>query len=240
MRTSEHLLALAIQDTSTGLEFLGAQEVCEGNGHRVRRARCDGLSDAGLLLLLLLGRATRSWALLRLARSTLRLSSWLSLLLRLLLLCLGAGHHGSALLLHLLLDTLQNLLDGDALLLGLLLDLGLEVPLRLDLVLLDDLDLLGRGLLARRELHARRQLDRDGNALTGPGHRHAAGGRHRSRHGGRVERVCGVGGRIGAWVVKRRKVHNRQTMLWWLCWCCEPEGRRRRRRRRRRRSEGGG
>lgn len=190
MRTSEHLLALAIQDTSTGLEFLGAQEVCESNGDRVGRARCDGLSDAGLLLLLLLlGRATRSWALLRLARSTLRLASCLSLLLRLLLLCLGAGHHGSALLLHLLLDTLQNLLDGNALLLGLLLDLGLKVPLRLDLVLLDDLDLLGRGLLAGRELHARRQLDRDGNALTGPGHRHAAGGRHRSRHGDRVESV---------------------------------------------------
>ncbi len=49
----EHVLALAIEDASAGLEFLGAEESGQRDGHRVGRARHDGLRLALLLVLVL-------------------------------------------------------------------------------------------------------------------------------------------------------------------------------------------
>ena len=72
----EHILALAIENASARLELLGTEEGGQRDGHRVGRARHDGLGLALLVLVLVLVRML-VLALLRLL-----------LLLLLLLLCL--------------------------------------------------------------------------------------------------------------------------------------------------------
>lgn len=144
--TSEHLLALAVEDGDAGLKRLLAQEVGKGDRDGVRRAGTDGLRDG----------SRRGTSLLTL-RTTRRLS--LALLLLLLMLSWGtlrlplAGRAASLLLLlHLLLhlhllhvldlghallaDVLDKVLDRHAVLCGLCGELLLHL-----------LDLLWRGHL---------------------------------------------------------------------------------------------
>lgn len=126
--TSEHVLALAVQDTGTWLQVLAAQKVGHGDGNGIGRARSDGLGDA------LLGRVrvsvwwlagARTLALaLRLAGLALGTSLLLSLLLGLLLSLYPRDHLG-ALSLH----VLHVLLGSDARFMGGILDLGLHVGL---------------------------------------------------------------------------------------------------------------
>lgn len=136
-RTSEHVLALAVQNASTKLEVLAAQEVGEGDGDRIGRSRGDGLRLAGGTTLHLLRRALG----LSLRLSLALLLAWLlrstCLLLLLLLSCEHLGPHCLLLLLH----TLDELGDGQAGFLGFLGDSLVHLLLKLP----DDSHLLRGG-----------------------------------------------------------------------------------------------
>lgn len=183
--TSEHILALAVQDTRASLEVLAAQEVCKGDGNWVGRAWSNSLLNT------LLWRWV--WVLVSLRLTLPRLSlawlwlTWLSSLLLLLLgLLLHAHHHGSSLLLGLLLETRHDGLNGDAFLGCLLGDFGIELCLGLDVEGLDLLHLLGGRLLAGLDLHSWRQRDAHRHATRWE--RHTAG----RRRGSHRDRLCGV------------------------------------------------
>lgn len=114
-QTSEHVLALAVQNTGTKLEVLAPQEIGHGNGDRVGRSWSDGLRLAGGTTLHLLRRAL----LLSLRLSLALLLAWLLRSTCLLLLLLPCEHLGAHCLL-LLLHALDELGDGQAGFLGFL------------------------------------------------------------------------------------------------------------------------
>lgn len=159
--TFEHVLALVIHDDSARFQVLVAQEVGQGDSHRVGWPRGDLLHAS-------------TWRCTGL-RSLRRSLTGLATLLALGLLLLHALLHGSSLC---ILNALDDGLDRHAFFGSLLSNPGVELGFLLHVECLDLFHLLGSRLLAWLDLHAWGQRNAHRHALTWARatHGHAASG----------------------------------------------------------------